>query len=59
MEWISTVNIFVNSNCLNTKLMCNLPPPTDLHNRDPSNAAGPGTTEAAKLWHAHRGAVPS
>lgn len=34
-------------------------PPADLHNRDPSNAAGPRITEAAELWHAHRGAVPS
>lgn len=36
-----------------------VPPPVDLHHRDPGDAAGPWTSEAAELWHAHRGAVPS
>lgn len=35
------------------------PPPTDLHHRDPGDAAGPGPSEAAELRAAHRGAVPS
>ena len=40
--------------------MCaTLLPPVDLHHRDPGDAAGPWTSEAAELRHAHRGAVPS
>lgn len=40
--------------------MCaTLPPPVDLHHRDPGDTAGPWTSEAAELRHAHRGAVPS
>ncbi len=40
-----------------SKLMCMTL--ADLHHRDPGDAAGPWTSEAAELWHAHRGAVPS
>lgn len=36
--------------------MCTL---ADLHHRDPGDAAGPRTSAAAELWHAHGGAVPS
>lgn len=61
-DTFGTMVLLVHSNCTNleSKLMCTTPPPpADLHYRDPGDAAGPWAPEAAELWYAHGGAVPS